>query len=147
MKTLRSISWENMIPEARKKLVRRFWIATWVLLLLGWLHPGYFSLVVFLSLGQALIFFQLFNRQLRPFPVQVRVTYFFWVAIGTFVPGCRFLMLITTVGLAGNLFFRYCPLARMLYLAPWNRNEPLTLDYVRRVFLSPPAKGAFIPGS
>lgn len=43
------------------------------------------------------------------------------------------------------LFFRYCPLARMLYLLPWNRQEDFSVEFVARVFLSPPVEGRFRP--
>jgi len=77
--------------------------------------------------------------------VQVRLAYLLWVLIGTFVPGMIILMYITTVGLAANLFFNYCPLARLMLLMPWNRSESLSLEFLRRVFLSPPSRGRFIP--
>ncbi|MDS3862475.1 hypothetical protein RIF25_16895, partial [Thermosynechococcaceae cyanobacterium BACA0444] len=54
---------------------------------------------------------------------------------------------VTTIGLAANLFFNYCPLARMMYLLPWNREEPFSFKLVLRVFLSPPVSGKFKPYS
>ena len=55
------------------------------------------------------------------------------------------LMYITLLGLTTNLFLGYCPLARMMYLMPWNRNEEFSLDLVSRVFLSPPVAGKVEP--
>ena len=58
-----------------------------------------------------------------------------------------FLMYITLVGLATNLFLGYCPLARMMYLLPWNRDEAFSAGLLGRVFFSPPVKGQFTPAS
>jgi hypothetical protein len=79
------------------------------------------------------------------FPVQVRLAYVAWVAVGTYVPYMGFLMLITTIGLASNLFLSYCPLVRLLYLLPWDQSEPFSLKLVQRVFLSPSVDGRFSP--
>ena len=68
-----------------------------------------------------------------------------WVALGTYMPGGVILMWITTIGLATNLFFGYRPLARMLYLLPWNREVPLSWSLVWRVFSTPPVAGKFAP--
>jgi hypothetical protein len=37
------------------------------------------------------------------------------------------------------LAFGYCLMARTLSLLPWNRDERMTLDLVRRTFLNAPA--------
>ena len=38
----------------------------------------------------------------------------------------------------------YCPLARLLALAPWNRKEALTAALVRRTFLSRTGSGGVL---
>ena len=56
-----------------------------------------------------------------------------------------YLMYITLVGLATNLFLAYCPLARMMYLLPWNNDEEFSLRLLGRGFFSPPMPGNFEP--
>jgi hypothetical protein len=90
-------------------------------LLVGLVDRNAYQFVVVFSAAHALLFLVLFAFRLEPFPVQVRIAYFLWVLVGTYVPHMTILMYITTVGLLGNLFFRYCPLARMIHLLPWNR--------------------------
>lgn len=103
------------------------------------------QLVVIFSAAHALLITFLVRLRVAMFPAQVRIAYFVWVAVGTYVPGMVFLMYISTFGLATNLFVNYCPLARMLYLLPWNREEPFSPGLVIRVFLSPPVTGKFKP--
>ena len=55
--------------------------------------------------------------------------------------------LMAAIGLGTNVLFGYCPLARMLHLMPWNRDEPFTLDLLRRVIVTPPTRGRFKPVS
>jgi hypothetical protein len=55
------------------------------------------------------------------------------------------MMHVTTIGVLSNLAVGWCPLARMLYLLPWNREEPFELSLLWRVFLSKPVPGRFRP--
>ena len=64
-----------------------------------------------------------------------------------FVTYLTVLMYITLVGLGTNLFLGYCPLARMMYLLPWNRDERFSLNLLAKVFLSAPTPGQFKPAS
>ena len=129
----------------RRRLVWALWFVTWIGLIAGLFSRQFYEYVVFFSIAQGLLFIWLENFKLIAFPVQVRLAYVVWVAIGTYVPYMTFLMIITTIGLATNLFFGYCPLARSLYLLPINRDEPFSLNLVKRVFLTPPVKGRFKP--
>ena len=137
--------WEKIPPKSRKSLVWSLWFITWLGLLAGLYDRAYYVAVVGLSVAHAILFLVLHRFRLSPFPVQVRVAYVIWVAIGTWVPYMTFLMYITTLGLVGNLFFMYCPLARLLNLMPWNREETFSFGLVKRVFLSPPVDGRFRP--
>lgn len=38
--------------------------------------------------------------------------------------------------------FGYCGMARFVSLLPWNRRQPLSMDLVRRTFLSRPIRGS-----
>jgi hypothetical protein len=134
-----------MPTSTRRKLVWSFWFVTWIGLIAGLFIHRFYEYVVFFSIIHALLFICIENFRLTVFPVQVRLTYLLWVTIGTYVPHMTFLMIITTIGLASNLFFGYCPLARMLYLLPINRNEPFPLNLVKRVFLTPAVNGRFTP--
>jgi hypothetical protein len=137
--------WDGISVAARKRLVWSLWFATWLGLLGGLFDRGFYDLVVWFSAAHAALFLYLFGFRPAPFPVQVRLAYLAWVAIGTYVPYMLVLLYITTLGLTTNLFLGYCPLARMLYLLPWNRAEPFSLELLARVFLTPPVDGRFTP--
>ena len=139
--------WERMPPSNRKKLVWGFWFITWLGLMVGFFYRDFYDYVVVLSTIHLLIFFFLFQYKLKPFPVQLRAAYLVWVLVGTYVPHMVILMYISTIGLASNLFLNYCPLARMMYLLPWNREEPLSFNLLMRVVLTPPVPGRFKPAS
>jgi drug/metabolite transporter (DMT)-like permease len=128
----------------RHKVVWSLWFITWLGLLAGLFARHWYEFVVWFSVIHAVFFIYLERFNLMAFPVQVRLAYVVWMAIGTYIPFMVWLIWVTTVGLAANLFVGYCPLARMLSLLPFNRNEPFSFDLVKRVFLSPPMKGRFI---
>jgi hypothetical protein len=74
------------------------------------------------------------------FPVQVRFAYT-GLLILCQVPGLGWLYWVPTVGTLVLVLFGYCLMARILSLLPLNRTEPMSLDLVRRTFLTPPALG------
>ena len=121
------------------------WFITWVGLFAGNFEPDVFEYVVALSIVHFLIFLVLFSFDTMAFPVQLRFAYLLWVFFGTYIPSLRILLYIAMVGLATNLFIGYCPLARMMYLLPWYRKEPLTLDLIKKIIFTPPVKGQFKP--
>jgi len=121
------------------------WFVTWVGLVVGLFDREFYEYVVYLSAAHAVLVLWLFGFRLSPFPVHVRIAYLAWVAAGAYVPYMTILMYITTVGLATNLFLGYCPLARTMYLMPWNRQEPMSFGLLVRVFISPPVAGRFVP--
>lgn len=131
--------------DMKSKLIWSVWFITWLGLLAGLGTRHGYVFVVYFSAIHALLFLYLEHGHLLAFPVQVRLAYVAWVMVGTYVPHMQSLMWITTVGLAANLFVGYCPLVRLLTLLPINRNEPLSFDFVKRVFLSPPMPGRFVP--
>lgn len=138
-----SPQWDRMPEKTRINLIWYLWLVTWIGLLLGLLMPIFYELVVLFSALHACFFLFLLNFRLTAFPVQVRFAYFAWVAAGTYLPYMQILLYITIVGLATNLFLGYCPLARMMYLLPWNRKEPFSFELARRVFCTPPVEGQF----
>ena len=137
--------WDNVPAKNRKRLVWVLWFVTWVGLIIGFFNRGYFEYVVFFSAVHAILFLVLTNFRVMAFPVQLRISYLVWVAVGTYVPYLVILMYITTIGLASNLFLNYCPLARMMYLLTWNREESLTFSLIKRVILTPPVSDQFKP--
>lgn len=141
----KSPPWQKLPETTRKRLIWWLWLTIWLVLLAGLFDRYFYQWVVILSAFHSLFFLWLFSFQFKPLPVQVRLAYFIWVFVGTYIPGFLFLMYITTVGLAANLFLNYCPLARLLLLFPWNRSESISIDYLKVVFISPPTAGRFVP--
>jgi len=140
-------AWESLSPPTRKGLVWGLWSVTWIGLVGGLFYSPLYHFVFFFTALHTLFFFFLFRFSLSPFPVQVRVAYLAWVGVGTYVPHMVLLLDITTIGLATNLFLEYCPLARLMSLMPWNREEPFSLNLVKRTFLSAPDKWSFVSPS
>lgn len=140
-----STLWDRMPARVRKPLIRSLWFVTWLGLVGGLFDRIFFEYVVVFSALHAILFLALNRFNVGPFPVQVRIAYFIWVAAGTYVPILTILMYITLVGLAANIFLGYCPLARLMYLMPWNSTEGFSLGLVRRVFFTPPTPGVFEP--
>jgi hypothetical protein len=143
MATQSGTTWERLPTRRRKALIWSLWFIVWVCLVAGLFNRNFFEYVVVLSAIHLVLFLMLFRFSFTPFPVQVRVAYLIWVAVGTYVPHMEFLMYITLLGLATNLFLGYCPLARMMYLMPWNNDEKFSLAFVGKVFFSPPMAGKF----
>lgn len=137
--------WERLPQPFRTRFVWGLWFVTWLGLLGGFFDARFYHFVVIFSGLHALLFLWLFRLQTAEFPVQVRIAYFLWVAAGTYIPYMAILLYITTIGLATNLFWGYCPLARMMSLVPWNRSKPLSWDLARRTFFSRPVSGRFVP--
>lgn len=137
--------WFRMSPRARRRLVWALWFVTWVGVLAGFFDRTYWGWVVAFSAAHAVLVIALLRFRAGAFPAQVRVLYTLWVAIGTYVPHAEALMWITSLGLPANLFFGYCPMARMVYLLPWNREERLSPRLLARIILTPPVAGRFKP--
>jgi hypothetical protein len=147
MTTQHDSLWDQIPQDIRKRFVWVLWLVTWTGVLAGLFDREFYEYVVIFSAAHALLVLFLLRFRVSAFPAQVRIAYCIWVAVGTYVPYMVILMYITTIGLATNLFANYCPLARMMYLFPWNREEPFSLNLVARVFLSPPVAGEFRPRS
>jgi len=81
--------------------------------------------------------------KLRPYPVQIRLAYLSLLLIGT-LPWMQWVYWVQLVGTTAMVTVGYCPLARMLNLAPFNRDEPLTRSFVWRVFFQDPCAGGLV---
>lgn len=135
--------WRRMSPTARNNLVSLLWLLTWGCLVLGHHERVYWHAAIVITAAQALTVTALVKFRPLVFPAQLRIVYIGWLLLGTFVPELVSMMHITTAGLGAMLAFGYCPLARMLYLLPWNRTHALSWRIALRVFLQPPARGRF----
>lgn len=79
----------------------------------------------------------------RAFPVQVPAAFLGLLVLGMWPP-LAFLHWLQLAGTTTRLVFDYCPLARTLALAPWNRSVPLSWNFVKKVFLTPPVSGSIL---
>lgn len=116
------------------------WLLTALLLavgLVGW--PVCFLGAIALSVAQAAWFLGR-DRSLKPYPVQIRVAYAVCLP-GCLLPRLGWMFWPFMLGTFARVLFGYCPMARILSLMPWNRNEPMTLSLLSRTFLTPPMTG------
>jgi hypothetical protein len=138
-------AWSHLSAQTRARLCWGLWAVTWLGLAAGCFDTNYWRSVVGLSIGHALLVLALVGFRPLVFPAQLRLAYVAWVTLGTYLPQARWMMYVTLIGLAANLLVGWCPLARLLYLLPWNRTEPFELGLLARVFLSGPVPGRFQP--
>ena len=120
-----------------------YWLATVLLLAAGlsrWPQALYAAMS--LTAVQA-VHFAWSNRSWAAFPVQVRLAYLAMLAAGLWWP-LQVLHWIQLGGTTAMVLFDYCPLARLLSLLPWNRDEPLSLPLVRRRIFSAPQRGSIL---
>jgi hypothetical protein len=86
----------------------------------------------------SIVYYALRLGGVRPMRVQVRLGFFALVSLGALpVAGWRILWL-PLCGTTAQLFFGYCPMARMLHLMPWNRGGLPRWRDVVEVALRPP---------
>ena len=135
--------WKDLSPSFKEKFIMGFYVPTWGALLLGYYDIFFWELVIGITVLQVLIMLPMVNFKPMVFPVQLRIAYILWVSLGTFVPELIYMMHMTTVGLGIRLAFGYCPMARMLYLLPWNRTQPFSLYLFVQTFIQPPGPGRF----
>ena len=72
--------------------------------------------------------------------VQVRISYLVLLVLGL-APAARWFHWLQLAGTACVVCVGYCPLARVLALAPWNRDGPLTAAMARAALTRRPASG------
>jgi hypothetical protein len=125
------------------RLKRAYWQLTALALAAcfgGW-EPG-LGVAIAITAGQT-IHFAVEARDPRSFEVQVRAAYLGLLLIGL-VPPLWIIHAAQFVGINVRLITDYCPMARMLAFAPWNRTVPLTWSLARWLILSPPAPGSIL---
>jgi len=113
------------------------WTLTAILLTIGLLgNPEAYVAAMALTGLQGLVMI-VREKNVFVFPVELRIAYLLLLFL-CFVPGMRWLYWLPTVGTFALVIFGYCLMARMLSLLPWNRQEPLSADLIRRTFMSAP---------
>lgn len=113
------------------------WLTTACLLTVGLAgYPAAFVVAIGLALAQT-VWFAGTERALSAHGVQIRLAYTL-LLLASYPPGWRWVNALPALGTFALVLVGYCPLARLLSLMPWNRTEPLTVDLVRRTFLTPP---------
>ncbi|MGD8935159.1 MAG: hypothetical protein PVF07_01675 [Thiogranum sp.] len=127
----------------RRDLDWWYWLATDLLLVAGLAGWRWGMLpVIGLTLVQV-VHYLARERRVTAFPVQVRAGYLLLLVAGLFQP-LAFIHWIQLAGTTAVVTVGYCPLARILALMPWNRDQPLTLDFVRKTVFSPPVAGSIL---
>jgi hypothetical protein len=120
-----------------KELVWWGWLLTAALLVTGLTGiPAGFIAALALLLAKTLFYWWKLGR-VSAMGVQIRLSYTLVLAL-CFIPQFHWLFWLAAAGTVALLVFGYCLMGRTLSLLPWNRVEPLSLDLLRRTFLSPP---------
>lgn len=120
-----------------------FWLAAVVPLaasLAGWRAA---LPLAFATVAAQIVHFAVRTGGVRAFTVQVPTAFLGLLALGLWPP-FAFLHWLQLVGTTIRLLFDYCPLARIVSLAPWNRSEPISWTLVKRTFLTPPVTGSIL---
>jgi hypothetical protein len=113
------------------------WLVTGGLLLGGALGSrGAFSAAILFALAQYAYFAAADDSRL-PLSAQVRLAFALFLTAAD-AAGLLWLCWLPVAGTVVRLLFGYCLLERTLSLLPWNRDEPLSRELVRRTFLTPP---------
>lgn len=115
-----------------------YWLAIWLPLGL-WATDGVpVALVCALAVGTVQVLdYRRREGRWAAFPVQVRLGFLLLLAAGI-SDTLRFLNWIQLAGTSAVLAVDYCPLARLLALAPWNRTQALSVAMVKAAVLTPP---------
>jgi len=113
------------------------WVLTAILLAIGLFgRPLAFVAAIGLTAAQTIVMV-IRERSVSAFSVQLRIGYLLLLGI-CFIPQLRWLYWLPTVGTFALVIFGYCLMARLLSLLPWNRQEPISADLLRRTFGSRP---------
>lgn len=131
--------------NGRQSLISSSWSVVWLLLLAQvWVPASAHALALLAACAGQLALFVLLERgQLRALSVQVRATFVLLICVALWLPGMQWLLFVPLIGVAARLTTGYCLLARLVWLLPWNRQQPLTAQLLRRTLFSAPTAGAF----
>ncbi len=134
---------ERRTPPGRTaRIGRRYWAATAALLALALAGtPGAMAAVLAITCAQVAHMLLLHGRLAAP-AVQTRLGFLALLAAGLWPP----LALVHWIQLAGTVAavtVDYCPMARTLSLAPWNRRGAPSLAEIAAAFITPPRAWRF----
>jgi len=129
-----------VLPGLYRESAWLYWLATVVPLALSLTVDSSAIYAAMLIVAVQALHYGLRQRSLTTLRVQVRFGYFALLVLGTWPP-LFWLHWLQLAGTCAFLLFGYCPLARILSLAPWNRAWPLASSLVWRTFFSMPVAG------
>ena len=101
--------------------------------------PAGFAAAILLSAIQTAYYFHKI-RSWSHYGVQNRLAYTLLMLV-SFAPSIRWFYWLPAIGTVALVTVGYCLMSRTLSVLPWNRTEPLSLDFLRRAFLTPPVAG------
>jgi hypothetical protein len=126
-----------------ERMIWNYWFVVAVFLaagLLVWPPALYLSMLATVVYS---VHMYRYSPRITSFPMQVRLVYLGMLVLGT-VPYFGWVLWAQLAGAPAKLIFDYCPLARMLSLAPWNRNQPMSWEFFKSAIFSRPVKGSII---
>jgi len=120
-----------------------YWLITDLFLALGLLYrPSALYAAIAMTAIHS-VHFLLRQPGITRFPMQVRIGYLTLLAIGQ-LPYMRWINWLQLAGTSALLTTGYCPLARLLSLAPWNRKQPMSRELFNRAIFTPPVNGSIL---
>jgi hypothetical protein len=136
---------KNTKPRFQPDLVWRYWTLTTVLIMgvLAGIEHSY-QAVVILNVIQV-VHFAMRERSVTAFPVQVRVAYLGLLFLSQ-APYMIWILWWQLIGTTAMVTVKYCFLARLMSLIPWNKSEEYSVDLFKRTFFTPPIEGNVLQG-
>ena len=117
-----------------------YWVASTVCLWMAvTVSPVAFDWALLIGVVQ-LVHFMIAERSVTSFPIQIRVGYLCVLLLST-SEGMQWILWLPAIGTLIRVTTGYCIMARNLMLMPFNRDEKLTLQFIRKAYLTPPVRG------
>ena len=119
------------------------WFITDLLLAIGLIlaPPVLWAAILFTAAHNA--YFVATRPDASNFTLQVRFVYLGLLIAGQ-LPYAVWVNWVQLAGTTALLTVGYCPLARILSLAPWNRRQPMSLRLLRQAIFTPPFDGCIL---
>lgn len=126
-------------------LITFYWALTSILIVGALVGIDYcYEAVVALNIFQVMHFIKR-EKSVTAFPVQVRVTYLALLIVSQ-TPYMIWILWWQLIGTVAMVYFKYCFLARIISLAPWNKTEKYSWNLFKRTFFTPPVDGNVLHG-
>jgi len=118
-----------------------YWLITDLFLAAGLLYwpPALYGAIAVTTIHN--LYFVMRSHGNQGFSLQVRFIYLALLIIGQ-LPYCRWINWIQLAGTTALVTIDYCPLARILSLAPWNRTVPMSWSLFTKAIFTPPVNGS-----